>query len=154
MALPIFQPEHGVAEARPGFSNRYATVDHWHANLSESLIHFGPHAKRIHSLDETREKFGLGEVIRNYDDADKPEILGLLESISPAHPDFEFSSVLKAGERVAEVRWVAHLMPTRSASTASSSSPTSFPPPAEPRPRRDFSLPRPAECYIRREPTG
>lgn len=90
-------------------TGRHATVDHWYADLTESLIHFGPHARRIHSLDDSRERFGIGEVIRNYNDADKPEILGLFETISPARPEFEFISRLRAGDRIADVRWIARL---------------------------------------------
>jgi hypothetical protein len=88
----------------------YCTVDQFHASLSESLIYLGPHAKRVHRLDDSRAKFGIAEVIRFYDVDSKPQLLAFLEEVGPNCSTLDFRSRVELVNGThAEVHWVGSL---------------------------------------------
>lgn len=97
-------------ESSSSRKDRYCTVDQFHASLNESLIYLGPHAKRVHGLDDGREKFGIAEVIRYYNAASKPQLLGFFEKVGPNCTTLDFRSTVElASGHVAEVHWVGNL---------------------------------------------
>ena len=83
--------------------SEFCIVDYWTANLANAMLEFGQEAKAFHGLDAERDRFGLLEFVRCYDQARHAQIIALFERSAYENRPFHFSADLKqpdGGERI------------------------------------------------------
>lgn len=81
----------------------FCIVDYWTANLANAMLQFGEDAKAFHGLDAGRDRFGLLEFVRCYDQSRHAQIIALFERSAYECRPFHFSADLRqadGGERI------------------------------------------------------
>jgi hypothetical protein len=74
---------------------KYCVSDEWSGNLANGLFILGKLSEQLHGL--TAAECGLLTLLRCYDDADRVQILELLESASSSAASFCFSTHIISG---------------------------------------------------------
>lgn len=83
--------------------SEFYIADHWTANLANAMLQFGQEAKVFHRLDPGRDRFGLLEFVRCYEQTKQAQIIALFERSAYERRPFHFSADLKqtdGGERI------------------------------------------------------
>jgi hypothetical protein len=83
--------------------SEFCITDYWTANLANAMLQFGEEAKALHGLDAERNRFGLLEFVRCYDQAKQAQIIALFERSAYERRPFHFSADLRqadGGERI------------------------------------------------------
>lgn len=74
---------------------QFCVVDHWSANLANAMLRIGEQARVFHGLPGDRDRFGLLELVRCYDEKSHRPIIALFEHAAFESRPFHFSAELK-----------------------------------------------------------
>lgn len=84
----------GITSSDGNLLSLFCLVDHWSANLSSAMLTMGERAVQAHGLPAGRERFGLLEFVRCYDEAKRPGIIELFERAASFGNPFHYSSAI------------------------------------------------------------